>query len=322
MKLLPLQDVTAADLPFVFDPFYAWCMVHTAHGGFLRIEGYDEHFENCTRKACQLAGDSDHWNARMLGRERMDAYVKRGSLALVMDKDRPLSPTERAFIQKTDGRCEPSERIWQPEIRARFTCHVDRVYRERQEREGYAANHSPIREPEYLPAGGPGTRQGTLGPHAGDSIQATNTNDSPTPEVISARKESARQFYQEQGMPEHRIEAHMEGIDFSKPVERVKLGKGTIVEQHQIPNAAQGNYYSQTGTNPHQLGVSNNVLDRKTGELVSRQPRQYLVNQETEVLRSSARAVEDTWSVAGKSIKTEGGGIQYFTMQRGNFTAT
>ncbi len=196
---------------------------------------------------------------------------------------------------------------------------------------------APPKPLEVESASGPGNRPATLGPHVvgGDKgqllpesrkVSATTRDeikaephDKPSPENISARKKLAHDFYKEQGMLEHKIEAHIEGIDFTKPVERITLKKGSIVEQHQIPNATQGNYYAQVGTDARQLGISKEVLDGKTGKLVERQPKKYILDKDTEVLSSSTRAIDDTWSIPGTNIKTAGGGTQYFTMKRSNF---
>ena len=169
MKLLPLQDLTKEDLPFVCDPVHARFWLHNAFRAYVRIEGFGEHLDNCEWEACQLEGDPDHWNGRLLGYERLLDYIKRGSLVLVIEPgDLPLHPIDRAFVNTADGRFEPDlDNIWEPEIHGRFQYHIDRVYHEHQEQERYATNHPPTRAPDIVPAVGPGSRKATLGPHDG-----------------------------------------------------------------------------------------------------------------------------------------------------------
>ena len=45
----------------------------------------------------------------------------------------------------------------------------------------------------------------------------------------------ARSFYEKQGTPVEKIEGHIDGIDFDKPVELTKLHKGEVLEQSQVP---------------------------------------------------------------------------------------
>lgn len=167
MKLVPLQDVTEADLPLVCDPVHAQFWINAAYSGHARLQEFLDIKRNCEREACALAGDPDHWNRIQLGHERMQTYVRRASLVLVMDKDRPLHPMHRAYVEKEEGRWKPSERIWEPGIRERLAYRVAHLHHERQERERYAANHPPTRAPDIVPAVGPGSRKPTLGPHDG-----------------------------------------------------------------------------------------------------------------------------------------------------------
>lgn len=181
MKLLPLQDLAEEDFLFVCDPVHARFWLNNAFRDYVRIEDFGEHLKNCEREACQLEGDPDHWNGRLLGYERLLAFITRGSLVLVMEPgDLPLQPMDRAFVQKTDESWEPDpDNIWEPGIRERLAYRVEHLHHERQERERYAANHPPAaREPEYLPATGPGFRKATLGPYDGPgAVAATPTKD-------------------------------------------------------------------------------------------------------------------------------------------------
>lgn len=45
----------------------------------------------------------------------------------------------------------------------------------------------------------------------------------------------------------------------------------------------------------------------------------YLTNEKTKVLKSTAKEIDDTWSVRGVSQPSSGGGAQVFTGMKGNF---
>lgn len=137
---------------------------------------------------------------------------------------------------------------------------------------------------------------------------------------VKARKKVAFSFYEDQGMPAHKIEGHLSGIDFEKPVEVVILPKGKVVDQYQVPDGPQGNYYAPKGTPPSALGISSRAKDWNTGELVTKTVTSYETNSRVSVLKSTAAEIEDTWSVPNESIKTDGGGTQFFNMNTESFT--
>lgn len=150
-------------------------------------------------------------------------------------------------------------------------------------------------------------------------IQLAKT-EGVTPAQIDARKKVAKDFYSQQGMPEHKIAGHTAGIDHSKPVDVITLPKGKSVGQYQVPNAPQGSYYSEKGIRPTKLGIADTAKDHSTGKIVKKESNSYEVNGDVKVLRSSASSIEDTWSMPGETIKTDGGATQYFTMEKSKFT--
>jgi len=48
----------------------------------------------------------------------------------------------------------------------------------------------------------------------------------------------------------------------------------------------------------------------------------YRTTQKTPVLKSTAKAIDDTWSVKGMTQPSSGGGTQVFTSAKGNFEKT
>ncbi|MBS4722701.1 hypothetical protein J4G62_20960 [Aeromonas caviae] len=47
--------------------------------------------------------------------------------------------------------------------------------------------------------------------------------------------------------------------------------------------------------------------------------KQYVVNEKTKVIRSTSKAIDDTWSVRGVSQPSSGGGTQLFTTEKNIF---
>lgn len=138
---------------------------------------------------------------------------------------------------------------------------------------------------------------------------------------IAQKRQLARDFYLKQGYASKRIDSHLAGIDFNKPIEIVTLPKGTRVEQWQAPGGPQGNYYAPPGTPAEQLGIAPSALDRASGQIVDKVSTTYVTNREVEVLKSTAAAVNDTWSIPGQVIATEGKGVQLLSSESSAFDA-
>ncbi|MBA4124007.1 MAG: hypothetical protein H0X72_16310 [Acidobacteria bacterium] len=118
----------------------------------------------------------------------------------------------------------------------------------------------------------------------------------------NAAKENAADFYRQAGWQQSRIDQHLAGIDFTKPVDVITIPKGTEVIQYQVPGKPVGNYFAPPGTTASELGMNP----------AGRQPRTFTTIKDMQVLRSTASPAVDTWSNAGKSFQTQGGGTQYF----------
>ena len=159
--------------------------------------------------------------------------------------------------------------------------------------------------------------------------------------VRNERKNVAKKFYQEYGGFEgknidQQIEAHLQGIDFNKPIKVDKLPpaeqKEVVLYQYRNMSVNTGEYdipgmyYSlNPKVTPDELGIANygvaindEVLGLAKGQLplpFSEIPKKQVsitVVDEVPCLRSTARSITDTWSVPGKSFTTKGGGEQLF----------
>jgi uncharacterized Zn-binding protein involved in type VI secretion len=137
--------------------------------------------------------------------------------------------------------------------------------------------------------------------------------------IQSGRRATAQSFYEKQGMPAKDIPDHLSGIDFARPVKVVTIKQNTALDQMQVPGGRQGNYYTPPGTPATKVGISPKGTDYATGAVVDKVPTRYTATQDVPALRSTAAPVKDTWSVKGSPFQTEGGGTQYFTMDKGSF---
>jgi uncharacterized Zn-binding protein involved in type VI secretion len=130
---------------------------------------------------------------------------------------------------------------------------------------------------------------------------------------IQARMDVARDFYN--NAPDFagqtaRIDSHMSGIDFTKPVSVQTLDEPTTFSQYQNPpGGGTGNYVAAAGTPARTLGIGG---DAANGPKVI---QDYEVPAGTQVLTSTSSPKVDTWSAPGAQ-PAEGGGQQVFVGQK------
>jgi RHS repeat-associated protein len=127
--------------------------------------------------------------------------------------------------------------------------------------------------------------------------------------LMAARRAVAQQFYASAGWNSQRIANHLEGIDFTRPVDVITIPKGTQVVEYQIPGAPMGNYFAPIGTSANTLGIYTS----------GRFARAFTATEDTTVLRSTAASARNTWEVPGWTIDTPGEGIQYFAPNPSDF---
>ena len=135
----------------------------------------------------------------------------------------------------------------------------------------------------------------------------------PLSPEAQARYDAAYEFYLTTGMPAERIGGHLKGIDFNQPTEVHTIPKGTVVEQWQVPGATQGSYYGKPGTKPTHLGINSLGIDPVTGLPVPKTAKPYILTEDVKVLKSTADAIVDDWSVPTQPVTTEGGATQYYS---------
>ena len=148
-------------------------------------------------------------------------------------------------------------------------------------------------------------------------------------ELMEQREQQAIKFYQEHNpnMDISDIRSHISGIDFSQPVEIVKIKGGTELIQYTKVNSEgtilRGDYYTDNPTHtPSQLGVSDkyNVQTPnriKTSEVKEVAKETVVIPNDVEGLKSTSAEINDTWSRIDTNgnklpVHTEGGGSQIY----------
>jgi len=120
------------------------------------------------------------------------------------------------------------------------------------------------------------------------------------------RKHAAYNFYMRTGWETPRILDQMKGIDFTHPVWVSEVEKNSILFQWVKETRGVGNYFATSAVSPDKLGIArgNRVLNI------------FATQESTKALVSTAKGVEDIWTIPGKKIVTEGGEIQYFIFEK------
>ncbi|MCF2502424.1 polymorphic toxin type 46 domain-containing protein [Dyadobacter sp. CY107] len=155
------------------------------------------------------------------------------------------------------------------------------------------------------------------------------------------RRDIAREFYIKNGMPPDRVDSHLNGINFSKPVRVEEIPAGTKLFQfkkEKIVEDNEGNRYAVKyvgkyyATNPNakptDLGISEKYVmwEEVERDLLKRtsaigtdirnvEIEVVLIKNPTIGLKTTAKAVADSWSMKGElisKIQTVGGAEQIY----------
>lgn len=92
-----------------------------------------------------------------------------------------------------------------------------------------------------------------------DSVPQTNLRPTATSiaaetDVVAARQALARDFYETNtDWDAARIDSHLSGIDFTKPVDIVNIPEGAQLSQWNFAGSRVGNYFTDVGTGPNGL---------------------------------------------------------------------
>jgi len=137
----------------------------------------------------------------------------------------------------------------------------------------------------------------------------------------SGDRKKAYDFYNLQGFDDNRIASHFRGINFNFPIEdNFSIKSQSIVVQWMANGIPQGNYYAEDNSNvsPDCLGIHYQQENISTGIISDRLQHKYKIQNDIIVLKSTAAAVQDTWSIKfhkNSGFWTSGGCYQYFNVR-------
>ncbi|MGF1731254.1 polymorphic toxin type 46 domain-containing protein, partial [Photobacterium kasasachensis] len=132
---------------------------------------------------------------------------------------------------------------------------------------------------------------------------------------IRGNRETAINFYMQSGYSDLDMVSHLNGIDFTKPVEVVKFGKGQSFYQWDAPTTYRGGQYFAIMENstPSQLGINPSKVGFGSDTVFNRIQTPLITNRAVYGLKSTAAPIKDTWSVGHQPFMTAGGAPQIFT---------
>jgi len=138
---------------------------------------------------------------------------------------------------------------------------------------------------------------------------------------IRGNRETAENFYRNSGYSDLDMQSHLNGIDFTQPVEVVKIGKGQRFYQWDSPTTFRGGEYFAVSANstPSQLGINPSKVGFGTDIVFTRSQTPLFTDRAVYGLRSTAAPINDFWSVPRQSFMTEGGAMQLFTRDNAAF---
>ncbi|UQA56371.1 PAAR domain-containing protein [Polyangium aurulentum] len=171
-----------------------------------------------------------------------------------------------------------------------------------------------------------GSRGGRIGGRAGAALEGRLPTATlarlpgSTPQKIAARQQVARRYYEgsrdyqnPDGTPNvARIESHMAGIDFTRPVSVRSYRSDRLFGQYQnksnstIPEVdRRGNFIAKHGTRPTDIGLGDRGR-APDGSYGPKSIQDYVLPARTKVLVSTASPMKDTFSVGSGKTGTDG----------------
>lgn len=182
----------------------------------------------------------------------------------------------------------------------------------------------------------PATKQlsvGVITKKATVNISPKTTIAQNAEEIAKERKKLAIQFYKDNNpnMSDEDVASHVNGIDLFQPVEIISIppngdgANGDTVYQFQKLNAqgdiVLGSYYAaDENSKPTELGISDkyNVTDKinskvvKTDEIKEVKQAIIKINKPIRCLKSTAKKIDDTWSLKNVAVPAVGGAKQIY----------
>jgi len=139
---------------------------------------------------------------------------------------------------------------------------------------------------------------------------------------LRGNKEVAANYYRDSGYSDLDMISHLNGIDFTKTVEVVKVGKGKSFYQWDSPTTFRGGEYFAISEKsvPSQLGINPKKIGFGTNTVFTRIQSPLLTNKPVYGLKSFAAPIKDIWSVKNQPFMAQGGAQQLFTRELDAFS--
>lgn len=136
--------------------------------------------------------------------------------------------------------------------------------------------------------------------------------------AVASRRSLLERFYKDAGMSRAQADAHIRAADLSQPVRIVDIPpggmgpKGNQLIQYKGPGGLGQYYTTNPNATPSSLGIAKRVKDPATGKLVQRQKSLVEIPDGHKVtgIESTAAKINDTWSIPGQTVPTQGGSGQ------------
>lgn len=141
---------------------------------------------------------------------------------------------------------------------------------------------------------------GGRGRPPGTNLPANNNRES---------RQAYADFFKTSGRRYRDVFDYRGGVDFTKPAQVRRLSAGTQVCQYGVPGSRTGGHFAPCGQTPSSLGTSatGGIVDNE----IQKVERRYTLSVDTDVFESTAAGIDDIWSVEGRRVPTQGGGVQY-----------
>lgn len=139
--------------------------------------------------------------------------------------------------------------------------------------------------------------------------------------VRYARRNTASDFYTKHGMSQFKVESHLNGIDYNRPVIVSQIPpKGsdsiTLYQYRRLSDSGNkhltGNYFTKNpDVRADNLGIAS-IYSNKKGQILVKDKASFTLQNPRPCLISTSRKIKDTWSVQNRMISTSGGAEQIF----------
>ena len=138
---------------------------------------------------------------------------------------------------------------------------------------------------------------------------------------VAGNKQTVLRFASSMGLDEASARSILSGVDLTQSVDIIRVNSSKPFWQFQAPGAPQGAWYSSSSlVTPSELGIAPYGVNRAANSVELKVLNRYSTNSPVSVLRSTARPIDDFWSIPYGTFETRGGAAQWYSPQKEFFT--